>query len=319
MARNKAADTRDHPELQRPIRDNPSHKADLALAWVAEWVARYRRLAVLLTYVVGAAGRETRELLRDSELMGRVEASVPLVREMVELPDRFNALLGPRGWATFEGMDVGLAKEAVLLAEAGDLEGAEGVLVRHFDAEALRGGLEQLCEEIPEFRMRGPLLLAAVADHCDRRYHASVPVALAQLDGIALDLTGHPFFVPPERAGHLFVRDSISGHPSGLAALAGTMSRRRGQTTASALGIPYRHGVMHGRDLGYANERVSAKSLAALLALGAWALDRKRDEREAEPPFVPFDPDDVRLKDLAWAWRGAARTLLRVWFRRPNP
>ncbi|MDP9350521.1 MAG: hypothetical protein M3P51_03115 [Chloroflexota bacterium] len=71
----------------------------MALTWVAEWVVRYRRFAVLLTYVVGAAGRETRELLCDPEIMSRVKAGVPLAREMVGLPDRFNALLGPRGWA----------------------------------------------------------------------------------------------------------------------------------------------------------------------------------------------------------------------------
>lgn len=316
MARNRAENGRDLQEQHQPIRNNPSHKADLAAAWVVEWGVRYPRFAVFLTRLLGAAGRETRGLLQDSEFMVRVEAGVPLFRERVELPDRFNNLLGPCGWATFEDMDVAAAREAVLLAEAGDLEGAEGVLVRHFDAETLREGVERLCEAIPEFKVRGSLLLAAVTDHREGRYHASVLVALAQLDGIAYDLTGHAFSGRTKKADHLVVRDSISGHPSGLAALAGVMSRQRGQTTASATDVPYRHGVMHGRDLGYANERVSAKSLAALLALGSWALDR--DEREAEPPFAPFDPDDIRLKDLAWAWRETARTLLRVWFRRSN-
>lgn len=318
MARNKADNARDLSEPYQPISDNPSHRTSLALAWVAEWATRYRRFAVLLTYVVGAAGRETRELLRDPELMRRVEAGLPLMREQVDLPDRFNTLLGPCGWATFEDMDFDMAREAVLLAEADNLEGAEGVLVRHFDAETLREGIERLCAQLPEFRIRRTLLFAAIEDHREGRYHASVPVALSQLDGIALDLTGHYFFMPLDRTGHLIVRDSISGHPSGLAALAATMSRKRGQTTATAIGVPYRHGVMHGRDLGYANQTASAKSLAALLALGSWALDRDRNDRDTEPPFVPFNPDGIRLRDLARAWRQAAETLRRVWFRRSS-
>ena len=318
MARNKADNARDSREPYRPIRDNPSQKADLAVAWIVEWVVRNRRFAIFLTRLLGAAGRETREMLLDPELMGRVEAGLPLMREQVSLPDRFNALLGSRGWATFEDMDAAVAREAVLLAEADDLEGAEGVLVRHFNAETLRKGIERLCAQLPEFRTRRTLLFAAVEDHHEGRYHASVPVALAQLDGIALDLTGHSFFMPVNRTGHLIVRDSISGHPSGLAALAVTMSRKRGQTTAFAVGVPYRHGVMHGRDLGYANQTASIKSLAALLALGSWALERDRNGRDTEPPFVPFDPDGIRLRDLARAWRLATETLLRVWFRRSS-
>lgn len=96
------------------------------------------------------------------------------------------------------------------------------------------------------------------------------------------------------------------------------MSARRARTFATEIGVPYRHGIVHGKDLGYANKRVSAKSLAALLALGSWGLERNRDELDTEPSLAPFDPDRVGLKDLAWAWRGAAGTLLRVWFGRSN-
>ncbi|MGI8650804.1 MAG: hypothetical protein ACR2KW_10580 [Rubrobacter sp.] len=97
---------------------------------------------------------------------------MPLMREQVSLPDRFNALLGPRGWATFMSSNVAVAREAVLLAEAGDLEDAEDVLVRHFDAETLREGIERLCVQLPEFRARRTLLFAAIEDHREGRYHA---------------------------------------------------------------------------------------------------------------------------------------------------
>lgn len=307
---------RGHQQPRCRIRDNPSQRADLAAAWIVEWVVHNRRFAVFLTRLLGAAGRETREMLLDPELMGRVEAGLPLMREQVELPDRFNALLGPCGWATFEDMNVAVAREAVLLAEAGDLEGAEGVLIRHFDAETLRKGIERLCAQLPELSKRRKLLLAAVEDHREGRYHASVPVALAQLDGIAHDLTNAKFFV--KNPTRLVLVDTIIGHRSGLATLAGVMSAYRRQTAASEISVPYRHGIMHGRDLGYANERVSAKSLAALLAVGSWALERDRDGRDTEPPFAPFDPDSVRLRDLARAWGQATETLLRVWFRRSS-
>lgn len=48
------------------------------------------------------------------------------------------------------------------------------------------------------------------------------------------------------------------------------------------LTIPFRHGILHGRDLGFANKLVAAKSWAALFALGEWA--RKVERGEKEPP-----------------------------------
>jgi hypothetical protein len=178
-----------------PIRENPSQKADLAMGSVAEWVTQYRLFAVLLSHIVGAVGRETREMLRNPELMSQVEANVPLIRERAGLPDRFNALLGSRGWVTFEDMDVEVARKATLLAEAGDLKDAEDILVRHYDAERLRESLERFRKKLPTFEKRASLLFAAVEDHREGRYHASALVALAQLDGIARDLTGRDFFV----------------------------------------------------------------------------------------------------------------------------
>jgi hypothetical protein len=179
-----------------------------------QWVVAHRRLAVLLSRLLGANGRLTLELLRDPELMGQVEQNLPIIRERVKLPDLFNALLGPLGWIAFEEMDAEVAKEAVLLAERGELEAAEAVLVRHFRAEIVTQCIDRLCGELAALEKRRVLLLSAVEDHREGRFHASVPVALAQLDGIVHDLTGYSFFVSPKKAAHLLARDSIAGHPS---------------------------------------------------------------------------------------------------------
>lgn len=286
----------------------------MAAAWIVEWVVRNRRFAIFLTRLLGSAGRETREMLLDPELMRQVEAGLPLMREQVDLPDRFNALLGPRGWTTFEDMDAAVVREAVRLAEAGDPEGAEDVLVRHFDAQTLREGVERLCGELSVFGVREALLLAAIEDHREGRYHASVPVTLAQIDGIASDLTNTKFFA--KNPNRLVLSDTIVGHRSGLATLAGIMSLQRGQTSALEIDVPYRHGIMHGKDLGYANEKVSVKALTALLALGSWALEHDSNGRDAEPPFAPLDPNGIRFKDLARSMKEVASVIFRVWFSR---
>lgn len=40
------------------------------------------------------------------------------------------------------------------------------------------------------------------------------------------------------------------------------MTRSRNKTTTEDLTLPLRHGILHGRDLGYSNQMVAAKCWA---------------------------------------------------------
>ena len=67
-----------------------------------------------------------------------------------------------------------------------------------------------------------------------------------------------------------------------MAALSKILGQRRDRTTADKVTIPYRHGILHGSDLGYDNKPVAAKAWAALFAAREWAL--KVERRQVEPP-----------------------------------
>jgi hypothetical protein len=300
-----------------PIRQNPGQKDELAVAMLVGWVIEHRRLAMFLSRLLGTNGRETRRLLQDPDLIRQIERNLPVIRARIGLPDRFNASLGPLGWLAYEEMDADVAEEATTLAEAGELEDAEAVLVRYLRAENVAQGIERLCKELPVFEARRPLLMKAVEDHREGRFHASVPVILAQIDGVVHDLTGRSFFVSPKKAAtHLLARDTFAGHPSGLATMSALMSQRREPTSTSEIGIPHRHGILHGRDLGYDNERVSAKSFAMILALGSWAVKVERGEQHLDPPLTYFDPANIGFRDLVRELRAAAGVLFSAWFFR---
>jgi hypothetical protein len=68
------------------------------------------------------------------------------------------------------------------------------------------------------------------------------------------------------------------------------MSETRNTTTTDPIRIPFRHGILHGTDLGYNNKIVAAKAFAALLAVGDYAaqclvpphrLDKDRASKRA--------------------------------------
>lgn len=45
--------------------------------------------------------------------------------------------------------------------------------------------------------------------------------------------------------------------------------------------MPYRHGIMHGMDLGYDNKIVAAKTWATLFSLRDWAIKVEKGATEA--------------------------------------
>lgn len=247
-------------------------------------------------WVMGERGREAARLLRNDvpKLLGDLE-------NMTSIPDRFNRLYLPRGWIASESIHFEAMRIATELGEANDLEAGEAQLMLAHDSEFLKHMLHRLMA-VKAFRPRWPLVEKALEDHAEARYHASVPVVLAQIDGLVWDLANGTFYDP--KAGmKLYAANTIAGHPEGLAALAAQMSKPRHKTTESVLSLPYRHGVLHGRDLGYATKENSTKALCALAALHAWATRIEAGTQEAEPPLEWLDPDKATWEDVKASWR----------------
>src|SRR5690606_12479395 len=76
----------------------------------------------------------------------------------------------------------------------------------------------------------------------------------------------------------------IAGHSSGLNVLKDIFTVGRNKTSKEKISIPYRNGILHGRDLGYANKKVAAKAWAAMFAIRDWAVAlRKNGNQPPEP------------------------------------
>ena len=76
--------------------------------------------------------------------------------------------------------------------------------------------------------------------------------------------------------------DSISAHPKGLVKLKEVFGKTRMMTRSDEIRIPFRHGIVHGMDLGYNNKYVAAKCWATLFAVRDWIIKAARDE--LKPP-----------------------------------
>lgn len=196
-----------------------------------------------------------------------LDGSISTASRLIEVRESFNATFAGHGWILHDWLNVEQAQLAMHAHQAGEIEEAERILVSAYDPDTVRiwinrmGGLD--C-----FASRHELAMLAVADYAAERYHSCVPIALALLDGMGQELTGAGFL----RQGVRFAKSGSSLEIGpGLTDLIKLFTRTRGRTCTDSILIPFRHGIMHGVDLGYANRTVAAKAWAALIAAGSYA------------------------------------------------
>lgn len=274
-----------------PIRDNRDLKNLENMSKTFEQVSWLAPIARLF-------GRRGREIARH---LGSARQTARQAREMVTVPDRFNAAFLVKGWIASEALKFDAMKEAVLAAEGGEVDRGDSLLIEAHDPDWLDFVLRRL-QAVQAFKPRRQLLDKALEDHREERYHASVPVALSQIDGLVFDIAQGSFY-DSKNPDRLHAKNTLAGHPDGLAALSKVMGRTRSKTTTSILSLPFRHGILHGRDLGYATKEVSTKAFCALGALREWALAVELGTAKVEPPLEWIDPDKATWEDTRTAWR----------------
>ena len=127
-------------------------------------------------------------------------------------------------------------------------------------------------------QQRQMLIDVAISCHSDGRYAAAIPLALAQIDGLTSELLGSTFFrSKPAENEHGYTDDnSLAGVQGNLPAV------RKAFTVpidnVGRYGLVSRHGVMHGKDLSYATQVNSTKTLVLLGAL-IEHLENRAEER----------------------------------------
>ena len=199
-------------------------------------------------------------------------------------------VLVPRGWAVMH-MDTAAVTAAVADVRDGRPDEADDLLAGQWEGNGewrvKRVGqrVRSMCATDEElnflFRERARLLDCAAEHHLAGRYDASVPLLLAHIEGIVIDVTeGKNFFTKrSDRKADVVHPQDLAGIEACMAALQGAYSEDVPVTQAE--GSLSRHGILHGRELAYDTRVNSAKTWSVMDAVVHWALPHSRSLADA--------------------------------------
>lgn len=216
--------------------------------------------------------------------------------DILDLHSRFNAAFRERGWiAVGRALSVTVIKGALEYHEVGKDDEAEELLVEWFTEEHIRFFAIAQARPFHKAMRRNDQLEEALRLYLEERYLAAIPLILIACDGFASDVGS---VSPFEKDADLSCFDSITGHSDALPALIKLVTKGVRKSRDDEMDLPLRHGILHGRSLGYANKIVCAKAWLLMMAFVDWAKDKASEakrKREYEENRAKTPIDGVKM------------------------
>lgn len=215
-------------------------------------------------------------ILQEFESFDEIEKQF---EDISKSPDQFNHYFSELGWIAHESGNHDLIMECISLAKSDNIQVAEEKLADHYTSEEIQW-LVTLTYGVPEFRKRNDLINAAFEDTKAKRFHSAIPLLLMIIDGAVNDISKSKGFFAENT--DLTAWNSIAAHSTGLSKLRDILNVTRKSTTNNEIFFPYRNGILHGRDISYANKYVAGKAWLTLFAINDWAKALKKNKENPQ-------------------------------------
>ncbi len=199
------------------------------------------------------------------------------MKDIIEITNSFNNTFTEYGWIATDDFSVSIMEKALETYRNKGIASAEDYFCSVFNDQYFSTCIHRM-KAILIFKGRERLVEFAYIDHKEKRFHASIPVVLSQIDGLVHDIAKQSFYERYERTKIFQYTSKITGLVSTLDKVAQNMNQCRKQTNFTPLNFPYRNGILHGRDINYDSEIVSTKCFFNLFALRTWGLFIQNNE-----------------------------------------
>ncbi len=211
------------------------------------------------------------------EYQPRVEEwSAQAVKVIKQLPERQRVVLGllaNDGWYLEPEMGLADLSEAISFYKSNNFQKAREILCRHFTS-ASEAFFARLSEQFPE---RTEILDAAIGAHSRGEYALSVPVFLAQADGICAEIAGIQLYSKQNGSPKLASNQTIKNlepltAPFFYPLVVGTPVTASQKEQSAYTDASNRHAVLHGEVSDY-NTQINSCRALSLLMYTAWVFE----------------------------------------------
>ncbi len=200
------------------------------------------------------------------------------LEHMLAQIELFDSIMPPRGWCFYDSFSITLMESVNQNYLEFGIDKAEEVLINYYKND-VKDSIKRVINGNHEFQIREKLLLNAFDDHFNGRYYASVPLFLIIIDGAVNDFTQSKGFFA--EGTDVSAWDCVVGCSKGLTTIKSMYVKSRKKLNTSPIDIPYRNGILHGRDINYDNAEVSCKCVNLLYAVSDWVkMKRTEDDRK---------------------------------------
>lgn len=235
------------------------------------------------------------------------------LKNMVEQYEIFTKNFSDLGWCVYESLDYDLVHRANAECAIAGIDSAERILLEYFKDD-IKTRTHWIRKSSKEFSDRADLLHAFFDNHFEENYYSSVPLGLLIIDGAVNDFTNSKGFFA--EGTDVDAWDSFVGSNESLGKLKTIFTRSRSKTNKEEIILPYRNGVLHGRDLNFGNEYVSCKCVALMFAVADW-MRMKNSESERKLEFQQSQTiDDIDSQIKSWNDFKSLESEIKSWKKR---
>lgn len=267
------------------IENNPSFKK---FNEEIKGVKAIRQIATILSPISKTAKSISKSLEKVIELENKF-------RILSKSPDEFNLLFAESGWIAHESMNHQLMLDCIELAKSNNAIKGEEKLADYYTSDNLRW-LTMPLKFTDGFSKRYSLIKLAYEETIQKRFYSAVPLLLMIIDGSVNDIDKNKGFFT--ETTDLTAWDSIAAHSTGLTKIRDVFNETRKKTNEEEIFLPYRNGILHGRDLNYSNKYVTGKCWLTLIAINDWivAIKNGKKNRPKEEPKLSLKESVEDLK-----------------------
>lgn len=199
-----------------------------------------------------------------------------LLENIILQIDNFNNRFSEDGWCVYDNMNYELIERCNLEFEKNGKESAENLLIEYYKTD-VKCFTNWIKNSSKAFSDRHEILEVFFNNHFNNKYYESIPLGLIIVDGAVNDYTKSKGFFA--EGTDVSAWDCLVGCSEALTKLQKIFNSKRTKTNFDAIKNPYRNGILHGRDLNYANEFVSCKLLALIFAVANWMEKKDSEEK----------------------------------------